>query len=261
MIGGVLILASRMGDIALLAQPFQHIGNGPEYRPRGQLRAVDQDHRNPKSSRRFQLGLCPRAARVLGDDMGDAVALQQGQIPGFGEGAAGDHGLGIRQGQGAFGRIDKTQQIRVLRLVDELRNMQLADCQKDPRRGLWQGIGCGAHIGNGVPDVTLARDPWRPLEGANAGVCQRAGLDRIAAHLGGKRMGRVHQMRHPFAPDVSGQPFGPAKAADTGGQGLGRRLFRAACIGKDRLDPGLGYGAGQKRGFGGATEDKESRHG
>ena len=65
---------------------------------------------------------------------------------------------------------------------------------------------------------------------------RRAGLDRMAAHLGGEGMRRVDHMRDALLPDVVGKSRRAAKAADPGRQRVAERNLRAAGIGIDRVD-------------------------
>lgn len=241
--------------------PTHHLFDLRENRSNGQSWPFDKNDRKPQGAGRLQLCFGSCTTRVLGNDMGDTVGLQKRQIIRHRKGPAVDDGAGVRQGQCTFGRVDKSQKIMVLRLSGEAGKMQLANRQKDPRRGVGQGVDGRIHACDLLPVVAGTGNPGRAFKGAEPGAGLRAGLYRVATHLCRERMGGINQMRHPFGANVIGQPFGPAKAADSGGQGLRQRLFGATRIGKDRSDAGLRHGAGQVRGFGGSAEDKEARHG
>lgn len=240
--------------------PAHHLVDLPENCSNGQSWPVDKNDRKSQDTGRLQLGFGPCTTRVLGNDVGDAVGLQKRQIIRHRKGPARDDRASVRQGQRAFGTIDKAQKIVVLRLSGEAGQMQLADRKKDPRRNVGQGIDGLLHPCYRPPVVVRSGDPGRAFKGAELDACLGAGFDRVATHLCCERMGGVDQMREPFGTYEIGQPLDPAKAADTGGQGLGHRLFGTARIGKDRRHPGVRHGACQMRGFGGSTEDKEARH-
>ncbi len=97
-----------------MTQPVHHRLHPAKGQARRGGRAVDQDHRQAQGAGGVQLRLGPRAARVLGDDVGDPMVAQQGGIARNVEGAAGDDGRGAGQGQGPLGRVDKPQEVMVL---------------------------------------------------------------------------------------------------------------------------------------------------
>lgn len=240
--------------------PTHHLFVPPEYGSNGQGWPIDENDRKPQSAGRMQLCFGPCTTRVLGNDMGDTVDLQKRQVIRHRKRPAVDDGAGVRQGQCAFRAIDKSQKIMVLRLSGEAGQVQLADRQKDPRGSVGQGVDGLLHACHWPPIVAQPGDPRWAFKDAKPGACPGAGLNRVATHLCGERMGGINQMRYPFGANVIGQPLGPAEATDAGGQGLRQRLFGAARIGKDSRHPGLGHGAGQMRGFCSPAKDKEARH-
>lgn len=240
--------------------PTHHLIDLPENGSNGQGWPIDENDRKSQDAGRLQLCFGPCTTRVLGNDMGDTVDLQKRQIIRHRKRPTVDDGARVRQGQCAFGSIDKSQKIMVLRLSGETGQVQLADRKKDPHRNVGQGVDGLLHACYRPPVVARPGDPRRAFKDAKPDAGLGASLDRVATHLRRERMGGINQMRYPFGTYEIGQPPGPAKAADAGGQGLRRRLFGAARIGKDSRDPSFRHGACQMRGFGGPAKDKEARH-
>ena len=146
-------------------KPAQNLVNRFHRRPVGDSGPVDQDHRQVQRTRGIKLGARTRAAGVLGDDMADAVRLQQGKITSQGEGAARYDRLGIGQRQ-LFGHIDQAKKVVVLGLGGEGCKLLASDGEEDAGRSLRQGPhGSGkvwdvlpAVTGAGVPGLALQRD-------------------------------------------------------------------------------------------------------
>jgi len=224
-------------------------------------RPVDQYDRNPEDSSRFQLCLGARTTGVLGDDKGDAMLSQKGKIALCGEGATRDDGTGIRQRQGVFRRIDKTQKIVVLGLRGEGLKVLFADRQKDTRRTHGQGIDGGIHIRDMMPVITCPGKPARSFEAAKRRTGLQGGGNGVAAHLRREGMGGIDDVGDPLAAEIFDQPFDPAKAADARGQRLGNRAFRPAGVREHRVNICAGQRPRQLRGFGCAAQKKDASHG
>ena len=244
----------------MTGQPAQHLANLVRRGARGDLWAVNQYDRNPQDSSRFQLGFGTRTASVLGDNMGDCVAAQQGQIVGLVERATCSDRRHIGQRQRFHRRIDQPQKIMMLRLGGEFGDVQLADREKDPTRGNGQGVDRAGDIGYVPPIVTRLGNPGRALKRAKGRACGSAGGNCVRAHLRGKGMGRVDQMCNPFGGYIVDQSLNAAKPADPRWQWLGNRRIGAPGIGKDGIDTGIGQGAGKARRFGGSAQKKDAVH-
>ena len=227
---------------------------------RRQAWAIYQNHRYPQGSCRFQLGLSSCTARILGDNQGNAVVFKQGQILGFIERAARDDRFCLRQGQGFDRRVNKAQQIVVLRFGGERQQVLFADGQKHPLRRLRQGRDRFVNVGNQLPVVIWARPPRRAFQRTKADASRSAGRNRIAAHLGGEGVSRVNNMGDVFAAQIGREPLRPAKPANPGGQRLGNRMARAPGIGKHRLNPGRRQRTGKVGCFGGAAQQQDTAH-
>ena len=244
-----------------MTKPCHHLCDAAHPVPGRHLWAVDQDDGQAQLPRGNQLCLCPRPARVLGDDMADAMCAHQGKVAVNGEGASVDHHRGLRQRQGGFGRIDKAQQIVVPGFGGKGRKRLLADGQKDPRATVRHGGNGGFGIRHKRPSVACLRGPCGPHHDQQRNTGGGAGGGCIAAHLRGKGMGGIDNMAYPVRGQVRHQPRNAAKTTNPHGQGL--RLWHpgAPGIGKHRVKPGPGYGGGQLACLGGATKDQDARHG
>ncbi len=242
-------------------QPGHNLGHAAGQIARRQGRAVDHYHPNPQDSCRIKLGPRPAATRILGNDQADPAALQQRQIISRGEGSARDHRFGIRQGQCRRRRIDKAQQVVVLRHPGKGPQILLADRQKNPGPRLGQGRDCCADIFHMVPVIAWFRSPGRALKGQKRGLADGAGFNGIPAHLRREWVGCIDDMSNLFGPEPVRQPRRPAKAADTHRQGLRGRAFRATGIGKHGIQPRGRDGMGKLGSFGCAAQNEEACHG
>lgn len=244
-----------------MSEKHHNIRHVPDNAAGRRARPVDQDHRDPELARGIEL--CPRAAaaRVLGDDMGDAVILQQRAIASFGERAARDHCNNIGQRQRTFGRVDQAQEVMVLRLRGETREVLLADGKEYAGRDLGQGGDGGLKIRNMGPVISVACLPRRAFIGAKrrAGFC--ASRDSVPAHLGREGMRRVDDVGYALGPQVVGKPLGAAEAADAGRQRLRDRRLCASSVGKNRVDAAFREMAGKVGGLGCSAQKKDAGHG
>ena len=244
-----------------MTKPCHHLCHGSAYGSCGQGLPVDHDDRQAQQPRRVDLGAGPRTTGILGDNDLDLVLAQQVHIIFQPERPAGYDDFGIGQRQRRRWRIDKAQQIMVLRGAGEVVKVLASDGKKDPRPGRWLGTCGGLDVRHSDPVVLRPRRPGRTLQGHQVNMAARGRINGIAAHLRGKGMGCVHDMGDPFGCQIVAQTFHAAKAANPLGQGLQKRLRRAPGIGKDRVKAGLRQGARQKAGFRGSAQQKDACHG
>ncbi len=145
-----------------------------------------------------------RAACILGDNPARCGGSRSSRrSSAFAERTARDDSFGVGQRQRHLRRIDQAQQVVMLRLGREGREGLPADGQEDPAGLFRQGGDGGGDIG----DMASSRRPRRPptarAHSAISGIpASRSGRDGVAAHLGGKGMGRVDDMGDPFGPQV-----------------------------------------------------------
>lgn len=241
-------------------QPLHYCRLTAQNEPFGKCRAVDQNDRNPQGSSRFQLGLGPAAAGILGDDMGDAMTGQQVQVIGLGEGPARKDDGCVWEWRRRRRPIDEAQKVVMLRTGGKRGERLLADRNEHPCRGLGQGLDGCRDVADRAPVVTGAGAPRRALIGAELSPGRGAGSDGVPAHAGGERVGRVDDMGDRLGLKIADQAIDPAEAADPRRQGLRDRRAGAARVGEYRRDPCRGQRPGKGRSLAGSPEEKDARH-
>jgi len=242
-----------------MTQPRQHLWHRCHDLPRRQGWSVDHNDRKAQGTGGQYFGRSAGAACVFGDDVGDAVGLQQGRIMRHIKGAARDDCGGVRQGQ--RGRwIYQPQQVMVLGFGGKGREGLLADGEEHPPGRIGQGDDGGRNIGNMGPVITCLSLPRRAFQGEELHAAGKAGRNGISAHLCCKGVGGVDDMGDVVGLHIFTQARHAAKAADAGRQGLGHRVGRAPGIGKHGVDADGREGGGEVAGFGRAAQE-EGAHG
>lgn len=194
----------------------------------GNLRTPDHDDRQPKLSRRFDLGIGRCPARVLADHDVDAVVLQQRQLISQRERAALENDPRLWRQPILIRRIDSAHQIAVLRSGAEGRHLLASDGEKNATRLLAQRASRSSHIRHSAPVVAGLRRPGSPLQPEQRNVCQPCGLDGIARHLRGERMRGVDQRANALVNKPARQSISTAEATDAAGNGGQQWLLRAS---------------------------------
>ncbi|MFM2388449.1 MAG: hypothetical protein RLZZ437_4 [Pseudomonadota bacterium] len=238
--------------------PIHHIRHAAHDCAVRDMRAVHHDDGQAQFARRGDFGDSPFAARVFGNDDIDMLITQQRGIIGHCKGSAGDGDGRLWQGHVITRSIDKTQQVMVLGGADKSVQMLPPDGQKHPARGGAKDKRCTGKVWHVGPVISGCGHPWRTFKGDKGHACGPAGQNGIRAHLRGEGMCGVNDMGDAFAGKKGLQSGNTAKAADTGGQGLGHRGFGAASVGIDRIGVVLLQGAGQKAGLGRAAKQKDA---
>ena len=239
---------------------LQNLLNAVNAGPFGHKGAINHNHWQAQLARRINLRPRARTARVLGDDVGDAVRLQQVKIGLRRERAACNQGRDM--GQGQSGRlINQPQKIMMLGLYGEIFQRLATYGQKNPCRIIGQGRNSARHIGHALPDVTLRCLPWRAFKGQQRGLGYGGGFDRVAAYLGRERVGCVDQVGDTFSAQIAHQSLYPAKAANALGQGLAQGCFGASGVGENRINTLICQGFRQIRCLGRAAKQKDAGHG
>ena len=223
-------------------EDFCRLGNGFRWRQNG---AVDQPDRQAERACGLEFRVRALAAGVFGDDQIAAMPPQKRKIAGEIKGAARDFNRDARQGQRCLGRIDKAQEIVMLRLAGKGRQMQPSNGEKHPARRRPEPHSGGFEIGEACPVITGRRRPgW-----AHQPDQRRAGQGRrrmgVMAHLRGKRMRGVDQMRDLMLAHPDGKPFGTAETAGSDRDGLGARRLCPTGIGQRGPDPAIRHQAGE----------------
>ncbi len=148
----------------------------------------------------------------------------------------------------------------MLGFTSKRRKGLLANGKKHPGWPIRQRRNRACDILDMDPPVAVDCLPGRALKGAERHIGLTTADNRIAAHLGGKRMGSIHHMADAFGPQIAGKALGPAKTSHPRGQGLRHRVLRAPRVGEQRIGTGLGQVRRQSRGLTGAAQKEDSRH-
>lgn len=244
-----------------MTQPAQQRIGVVKLEPVGDHRPLDHDHGQAQSACRDQFGLGTGATRVFANDDIDRMALQQAKVALDGKWSAIDDKVVMRQGGGALGRIDEAQQVAVLRLRGEGLDVHASERQHDAALRPRQGFNGAAYVGDRDPVVIQGRLPGRAAERGHGHAGLPGGLDGVAAHRCGKRMGRIDQVGDAMIAQIGGEAGNAAEAADAHAHGLGARLVGAPGIAERRRDPCVGQASGQGAGFGSTAQEKDVRHG
>lgn len=237
-------------------EDFCRLGNGFRRRQNG---AVDQPDRQAERACGLEFRIRAPAAGVLGDDQIAAMPPQELEVAGEIKGAARDFNRDAGQGQRRLGRIDKAQKIVMVRLAGKDRQMQPSDGEKHPARCARESHGGGFEIGEARPVITGRRRPgWahQPDQGPAGQGRRRMG---VMAHLRGKRMRGVDQMRDLILAHPDGKPFGTAETAGSDRDGLGARRLCPTGIGQRGPDPVFRDQAGELARLGRAAKNQKVR--
>lgn len=226
---------------------------------RGQNGTVDHDNRQSKPTSSNQL--CPRSrsARILRNDMADAMIGEQRLIFLGCEGAARDNRFSLGQRQGAR-LVHQPQEIMVLRCRREDRQILLADSEKDARRLRGQSRNGRRKIGHLQPGIFGLRLPGRSLKRQQTNTCHAAGSNSVAAHLHSEGMRRVDDLADAVIAQIPDQSINAAETTNPCREGLLPGPRGTPRIGEDRVQLGICKSFGQEAGFGRATQKKDPCH-
>lgn len=240
----------------ILQNPLNAVNAGPF----GHKGAINHNHWQTQLACRVNLSPRAHTTRILGDDVGNAVRLQQVKIALQRKRAARNQGRDMGQGQSGW-LIHQSQKIMMLGPCGEIFQRLAADSQENPCRIVGQGRNSARHIWHALPVVTLGRLPRRSFKGQQRGLSYGGGFDRVAAYLGREGVGRVDQVGDTFSAQIAHQSLHPAKAANALGQGLAQGCFGASGVGKYRINALIYQGFRQIRRLGRAAKQKDAGHG
>lgn len=224
-----------------------------------QIGPLDHDHRQAQFSCRDQLGARTRAPGILGNDMGDTVTDHQIKILFDAERSARNHDIGLRKRQSVPGHVHQPQKVTV-RIIGEGGQILPSDCQENPRPGIRQGGGGTREAGDIMPSIPCFGPPCGPRQPQQRNRGSLAGQKGVMADLRGKRVGRIHHLPDIRLDQIAGQPVHAAEPANALRQWLGTRGFGATGIGKYRIHLCIRQQPRKAAGFGGAAQQKDSRH-
>ncbi len=242
-----------------MIQPVQNLSNARQFCSLRQDRSVDHQNWHAQRSGSVQFGSSPGSACVFGDDQLGPVPLHQRAVVRFGERSAIHNNLAVRQGQRA-GRIHQPQQVVVLGLGCKVLKVHTPDRKENATRVAGQRHNRRLDIGNVVPIVTSLRRPGGAGQRSKLCLSNRAGLYRVSAHLGGKRVGCIDNVGYFVVMNVGNQSVNAAKTANPHRQRLRARVVHAPGIGIGRRHPQIRYGLGQCIRFGCTTKNQEVGH-
>ena len=122
-------------------------------------------------------------------------------------------------GSGARGRVDQSDQIKMLRMPRERRELRPADTEEYAARSSAQCLSGRDKVIDLDPMIPGDALPRRALKRKQRNGESRAGRNRMCAHLRSKRMRGIDHTRDLFAAKIVDQPIDAAKAANTPGIG------------------------------------------
>lgn len=231
---------------------------------RGALRhrgPFDHDDRNAKLASGVDFGAGAAAAGIAGDEECDVLVAHQGKITIQGEWPTSNDDLGVRQGQIGTRFIDEAQQITVLRLGGERREMLAADSKEDGRRFIRESSDSVFEVGDSDPVVAIDGRPGGADESDQWRCGFGAGGDGILAHGIGEGVGRIDDMSDGCIVQVGGETFGAAVSPGAHRERLVDGNLSAARIGIDRVKARIGDAACECVGVTCSAEYEDAGHG
>ena len=240
-----------------MTEPAQHFANRLDRFPRGNQRTAHHHDSQPQFARGFDLGESAIAAGVAGDHDVDAVIGEHRAIARKVERSA-RHDQFRLQRQGRARRIDQPDQIEVLGVAREWRELHPADAEKHPPGRNAQGLRRRGEIIDLDPAVAGHALPGQPLQRQQRYAGDRTGRDRMPAHLRRERMGGVDHARNLLVAEIVCQPIDATKTAETPGDRRRRWAFGAAGIRQHGIEPRIVREHRHELvGFRGAAEDQD----
>ena len=244
-----------------MIQPHQHIFGAIAFGPARNGGAINHQDRQAQIPRGDQLGIGAIAARVLAHHEIDGVGLHQGAVASSGERPAIDDQGVMGQAGRLVWRIDKAQQIMILRLGRKGCHMHPAQRQHYAAGRACQRCHRTVDAGNAGPAVPGG---WLPRPAGQRHMrhsSQTGCFHGMAAHRRGKGVGRVHQMSHAVVAQIIGQPRHAAEPADAHRHRLRAGIFGPSGIAERRHNAMCRQQPGERAGLGGATQQEDVLHG
>lgn len=227
----------------------------------GQCGAVDHQHRQAQAARSDQLGLRAGSTCVLANDQVDFMVVHERGVSIRIKRAAVEDDVMVGQRRWRVGRIDQTQQVMMLGLGRESRQVQTAQSQKHAPRRPGKRHDCGRNVRDALPAIALFRRPGRAGQCQQRNTCHLRRLHGIGAHLGSEGMGGIHQMRDGVLNQIGRQPLCPAETTHAHGHRLRFGAFDPARIAEGCGQARFGQFRDKARGLERAAEDEDFGHG
>ncbi len=242
-----------------MSQPVQNLRDRGQFLPGRQAGPVDHQDWHAQRPRGVQLGARAGAAGVFRNHQFGGVAFHQRKIALNRERPARDDNIGVWQ-RHIVRFVNQPQQIVMLGLRGKILQVHPAHSQKDAPSGACQCCNGRRNVRNMLPAVVVLRNPGRSGQRNQRNTCGFAGGDGIPAHLRGKGMRCVHDMRDRVVADIAVQSVGPSEPADAHRQRLRARIVHTPGVRVDCAHPPFGKAAGQCIGFGRAAKKQEVGH-
>lgn len=222
-------------------------------------RTVDHNDRQAQLPGGMYLGLSARSACVLRHDQFNRVATHQSKITVDCERPAIHDHSGLGQRQRAFGRIDKAQEVLMLRIGRKGIELHSANSQHDARRRSVQSRNGSGNIWHRLPNVLGRRLPGRAHQRGKRHVELCAGHKGVLAHLARKRVRGVNDMARSRVTQVAFEPLNAAKSAHTHRQWLPFGPVHTPGQRERRGYTGLGHSVAKSGRLSGSTQDQKVR--
>jgi len=209
-----------MTQTGFAPDPVQHCADLMRFAAVGQGGPVDHQYRQRQRARGDKLRLRPTAPCILRDDQINTVGAHQRFIRSGIERAAIQNDMMIGQGRWHLWRVHKAQNIVMLGLRRETRQMHPAQGQQNTPRGASKRCDRRRNIGHTVPVIAGDRGPRGARQGQKRHTGDLRRLHGMCTHLRGERMGGVNQMGDAMGAQIGGQPLHPAKTTHPHRNGL-----------------------------------------
>lgn len=244
-----------------MIEPGHHFGDGCSAGALWHGGPFDHDDRNAALPRGVDFGAGATAAGIARHEECDVLVAHQGKVAIQAKGAAGDDDFGVWQRQVRIRFVDEAQEIAVLRLGGEWREVLAADSEEDGRRLIRQ-CGSGAfEIWNRDPIIVSGWRPRRSDERNQTRLGLGARRDGVLAHGVGEGVRRIDDVGDAFITDEGCEAFAAAVAAGADGERLVDGNLGAARIGIDRVKARVGNAARECVGVTCSAQYEDAGHG
>lgn len=242
-----------------MMDPRDHVVDAVGFVAGRNMRSVDHQHRQFQFARGIDFRTRACSAGILRHDQINAMVCQKSAVKGLVKRPARDYDVVIWQGRNSFGRIDKAQQIVMLRGFRKGRDVGATNRKED---AFGFGIN-GLHGAFGVsgvgPKVRVGGLPRRTRQGDQRQVCTFGCRDGVLADGGGEGVRGVDDVRDVLVLGICRKAVRAAKTADANWDRL--RIWSGDTA-RIRQRCGQSKGGdlvGQRAGFGGAAKDQKVR--
>lgn len=213
---------------------------------------VDHDNRYVERTRRLDLAVGCLATGVFRHDHVDAVVVEHRDFIVERKRPARGYVSRLWHRERRFDRIDAAYKISVLRCRLKRQKLLPTKCEKSVFRLGAERSDSSLDIYNSLPIVAMHGHPRRARQCYQRNPGTPRGLNSIGGNSCRVGMGRVQEQVETFRTKEIGKPLCPTETANTDGNGLLDRIFRAASHGQQNPVAGIfckptGQNAGIRR--------------